>query len=261
MFETARYEASRRGRGTAVLTVGVSLYAAFVVWYFTQFADVDIDQMLESMPPAMMEAFGIETMTTIEGFLGAQFYSFVWLLGLGLYFAYAAGGLIAGDIERDRMDLLVSFPVSRAQLLVEKFASLLLPLAVLNVVVGAVIYVMVLAIGESIDPVHLALVHLLSVPYLLVCAAIGVLISVLVDRAGIAQRIAIALVFGLFLVESMVAGTGGFEWVQYLSPTHYYEPTQLLIDGTYELVDTGILLALFLALLIGSQLVFRRRDI
>lgn len=67
--------------------------------------------------------------------------------------------------------------------------------------------------------------------------------------------------FGLFLVESMVAGTGGFEWVQYLSPTHYYEPTQLLIDGTYELVDTGILLALFLALLIGSQLVFRRRDI
>lgn len=261
MFETARYEASRRRRGTAVLAVGISLYAAFVVWYFTQFEGVDMDQLLESMPPAMLEAFGIETMTTIEGFLGAQFYSFVWLLGLGLYFAYAASGLIAGDVERDRLDLILSLPVSRARLLLEKFASLLVPLVVLNVVVGAVIYVTVLAIGESIDPANLVLVHLLSIPYLLVCASIGVVLSVLVDRVGIAQRVAIALVFVLFLVESMVAGTGDLEWLQYLSPTHYYEPTQVLLEGSYELVDTGILLALFLVLLVGSQLLFRRRDI
>ncbi|MFC4440188.1 MULTISPECIES: ABC transporter permease subunit [Natrialbaceae] len=261
MFETARYEASRRIRGTAVLTAGIGAYAAFVVWYFTQLEGVDLDEMLESMPPAMMEAFGIEAMTTIEGFLGAQFYSFVWLLGLGLYFAYAAGGAIASDIEHDRMDLLLSFPLSRSNLLTEKFTSLLVPLAALNVVVGAVVYVLVLAIGESIDPAHLALVHLLSIPYLLVCTGIGLVLSVLVDRADVAQRIAVALVFVLFLVESLVAGAGDFEWIQYVSPTHYYDPTPILIDGTYRLADTGILLAAFLVLSIVSRFLFRRRDI
>ncbi|WP_247003410.1 ABC transporter permease [Halosolutus gelatinilyticus] len=261
MLETARYEASRRVRGTVVLTVALSLYVAFIVWYYTVLEGVDYDQMLESMPPALMDAFGIETMATIEGFLGSQIYNFVWLLALGLYFAYVGGGLIADDIEKDRMDLLLSFPVSRARLLAEKVASLLLPLVTLNVVIAVVTYALVLAIGETIDPVDLALVHLLSIPYLLVCVAIGVVCSVLVDRAAIAERAALGVVFALFLVESVVGGASDFEWLQYVSPTYYYEPTPMLINGTYDLADTGVLLALFAILLLGSQLLFRRRDI
>lgn len=261
MFETARYETSRRVRGTAVLTVAVSLYAAFIVWYFTVLEGVDIDEVYESMPPAMTEAFGIETLSTIEGFLGAQLFNFVWLLGLGLYFAYAAGGLISSDIETERMDLLLSFPVSRSRLLVEKFASLLLPLLSLNLVVGGIIYALVASIGESIDPAHLALAHLLSIPYLLVCAGIGVVFSVVVDRAAVAERAAIGVVFVLFLMESVVGGADEYDWIQYVSPTHYYEPTSVLIDGTFEPIDTGILLVAFLGLLLLGQIVFHQRDI
>lgn len=186
---------------------------------------------------------------------------FLWLLGLGIYFAYAAAGMIADDIESDRMDLLLSFPVSRSQLLLEKFASLLLPLLLLNVVVGGVTYGLVVAIGETIDPMYLALAHLLSIPYLLVCATIGLVLSVLVDRAAIAERAAIGVVFVLWLVESAVGAAEDFAWIQYVSPTHYYSPTPVLIDGTYELMDTGILLAGFLGLLIVSQVLFQRRDI
>lgn len=261
MFETARYETRRRVRGTAVLTVGVSLYSAFIVWYFTVLEGADFEALTQDMPPAMIEAFGIDALGTIEGFLGGQIFNFVWLLGLGLYFAYAAGGLIAGDIEDERMDLLLSFPISRSQLLREKFASLLFPLVVLNVVVGSVIYGLVWAIGETIDPAHLALAHLLSIPYLLVCAAIGVVLSVLVNRASVAERAAIGIVFVLFLVESVVGSGTDFEWIQYISPTTYYEPTQVLIDGSYEVADTGILLLIFLLLLIGGQILFQRRDI
>jgi ABC-2 type transport system permease protein len=261
MFETTRYEMERRVKGTAILAVGLSLYSAFIVWYFTVLEGVDYDQMLESMPPAMMDAFGIETLATIEGFLGSQIYNFLWLLGLGLYFAYAAGGIIANDIEDERMELLISFPISRSRLLLEKAASLLLPLVALNIAVGAAIYALVIVIGESIDPMNLLLVHLLSIPYLLVCAGIGLVLSVLVDRAAVAERAAIGIVFVLFLVESVVGGAEDFEWIQYISPTYYYEPTSVLIDGTYELADTGILLVVFFVLLVVSQLLFKRRDL
>ncbi|WP_436344333.1 ABC transporter permease subunit [Natronorubrum sp. FCH18a] len=261
MLETTRYETSQRVRGTAVLTAGVSLYAAFIVWYFTVLEGTDFETIAQDMPPAMIEAFGIEALGSIEGFLGGQIFNFVWLLGLGLYFAYVAGGLIASDIEDERMDLLLSFPVSRSRLLAEKFASLLFPIVTLNVVVGGVIYVLVLAIGETIDPVHLALAHLLSIPYLLVCAAIGVVLSVLVDRAAVAERAAVGVVFALFLVESVVGAGTDFEWIQYVSPTHYYDPTRVLIDGSFESIHVGVLLAAFLALLIISQGLFQRRDI
>lgn len=261
MFETVRYETSRRLRGTAVMTVAISLYAGFVVWYFSALEGVDYEQVVQEAPSAVKQAFGIESLATVEGFLSAQVFNFVWLLGLGLYFAYAAGNLVAGDIEDERMDLLLSFPITRAQLLREKFASLLLPLITVNVVASVVIYALVLGIGETVDPVSLALVHLFSIPYLLVCASIGVVFSVLVDRAAIAERGAIGVVFVLYLIESVVGSSTDFGWIQYISPTNYYQPTQILVRESYELTDVVVLLGAFLALMVLAQILFRRRDI
>ena len=261
MFETARYEGRRRLRGAAVLTAGVAAYAGFIVWYFTVLEGVDYEDVFEDLPPAMLDAFGIQNLSTIEGFLGAQVFNFVWLLGLGLYFAYVAGGVVARDVETERMDLLLSFPVTRSRLLVEKFAALLVPMIAVNALGGLVIYLFVLAIGETIAVDHLALTHLLSVPFLLVCAGIGLAFSVAVDRAAIAERAAVGTVFVLYLVESVVGGAEGYDWIQYLSPTQYYEPTSVLIDGSFEPIDSVILLVAFAGLLILSQALFERRDI
>lgn len=261
MFETARYEAKRRIRGTVVLAVAVSLYTAFVIWYFSALEGVDYEEVFEQVPAAMQNAFGIEALSTIEGFLSAQVFNFVWLLGLGLYFAYTAGGLVAGDVEDDRLDLLLSFPVSRTRLLAEKFAAILLPLVTVNVVAGSVIYALVAAVGESIDPTHLALVHLFSIPYLLVCAAVGVVFSVLVDRAAIAERGAVGVVFLLYLMESVVGSSTDFELLQYISPTNYYRPTEILVGGSADPLDAAVLLAAFVALFLVSRWLFRRRDI
>jgi ABC-2 type transport system permease protein len=261
MLETTRYETARRLRGTVILTVALSLYTGFIVWYFSALGDVDYEAIFTDLPPAMIEAFGIQALGTIEGFLGVQVYNFLWLLGLGLYFAYSAGGLLATDIENERLDLVLSMPVSRTRLLVEKFLSMLVPLVVVNVAIGAVVYAIVVAIGESVDPVNLALAHLLSVPYLLVCAGIGLVFSVAVDRAAIAERGAVGVVFVLYLVESVVSGGTDVEAVQYLSPTHYYDPTPVLIEGTYELLDVAVLLVAFVLLLWLSGVLFRRRDL
>lgn len=261
MFETTRYETRRRVKGTVALTLVVSLYTAFIVWYYAALPDVDYEELFADMPPAMIEAFGIDALGTIEGFLAVQIFNFVWLLALGLYFAYAAAGLVASEMESGGIDLLVSFPLSRTQLLLEKFATLLLPLVTLNVVVGTLMYAMIVAIGESIDPVHLALVFLLSIPYLLVCAAIGLVFSVSVSRTSIAERGAVGVLFLLYLVDAVVAGGTDYEWMQYVSPTNYYEPTPLLVDGSYELLDIGVLIGLFMVLLLCATVLFRRRDL
>jgi ABC-2 type transport system permease protein len=261
MFETARYEGRRRIRGTIVLTAAVSLYTAFIVWYFSALEGVDYDEVFEQVPPAIRDAFGIEALSTIEGFLSAQVFNFVWLLGLGLYFAYTAGSLVAGDVEDDRLDLLLSFPVSRTRLLAEKFGALLLPLVTVNVVGGGVIYALVAAAGETIDPTHLALVHLFSVPYLLVCAGVGLVFSVLVDRAAIAERGAVGVVFALYLIESVVGSSTEFSWLEYASPTNYYDPTAILVRESANPLDAAVLLAAFVVLFLVSGWLFRRRDI
>lgn len=79
-------------------------------------------------------------------------------------------------------------------------------------------------------------------------------------RAAVAERVAIAVVFGLFLLESVTAGTD-VDWLGRLSPTHYYDPTAVLVGGTYEFGEAGILVLATLSLLGAGVLVFRRRDL
>lgn len=263
MLETFSYEVERDLRGTAVFVFLVSLYSVFAVALFPTFttSGIDLDALVEGYPDVIREAFGIEALGTIEGFLAGELYNFVWLLILGVYFAYRGAGLIASDVEHDRLDVLLSFPVSRARFLFEKFGSLLVPVVALNVAAGVVVYAGILVIGESIDPVNLTMVHLLSIPYLLACASIGLVLSVLFDRADVAQRVAIGVVFTLYLVDSIAASAEGFEFLQYLSPTYYYNPTEVLVHGTVDGLDTLVLVAAMVVFLFVSRALFRRRDV
>ncbi|SFC43110.1 ABC-2 type transport system permease protein [Halobiforma haloterrestris] len=263
MLETFYYETDRNVRGTLVFVALVSVYTAFIVALFPSIeaAGVDIDQVVEAYPEAVRQAMGVQSMSTIEGFLATQIYTFIWVLLMGLYFAYRSAGLVADDVERDRMDLLLSLPISRSRLVLEKFASVLVPIVALNVGVGAVIYAVGFAIGESIDLLDMTMVHLLSIPYLLACAGIGLVLSTAVDRADVAQRVAIGIVFALYLVETIAASTDGFEPLQYVSPTHYYDPTAILLEESYAYGDTLVLLAVTALLVVAAQFVFQRRDI
>ena len=263
MFETFWYETRRRLRGTAVFAIVLSLYAVFAVGIFPSIesAGVDFERLMELYPEALREAFGIEAIGTIEGFLAGELYNFVWVLLLGVYFAYRAGGMVAADMERGRLDLLLSLPVSRTRLLFEKYASLAVPILTVNVVAGVTVYAGTHVIGYPVDPLPILVVHLLSIPYLLTCAAIGLVLSVLVDRADIAQRAALGGMFVLYLIESLASSTRQLEGLQYVSPTYYYSPTEILVRNEYALADAGVLIVAIGILLLCSRFIFARRNL
>jgi ABC-2 type transport system permease protein len=182
------------------------------------------------------------------------------VLLLGIYFAYATASLVADDVDRGRMDMLLSLPVSRSKVLLEKFSSVLVPLVVVNVVTPVVVSLAVLGIDESISLADLAMVHLLSVPYLLVAAAVGLLASVVFDRASVAQRVAAGGFFGLFLVDSVTAGTD-VAALGALSPSRYYDPTAILVSSEWDLAGAGVLLAAAVVLVAVARAYWQRKDI
>ncbi|NHN57744.1 MULTISPECIES: ABC transporter permease subunit [Halorussus] len=265
MLEIAGYESERRIKGTLVLAVLLAVMSVLFVGLFPSIASsgVDFEAYLESLPPAMRAAFGATgavAFTTIEGFLAIELYQFFWLLMLGIYAAYVGGGLIAGDVERDRMDVLLAAPVARRRVVVEKFLSLVPVVVALNLVVGAAVYATVLAVGESISVADLAAVHLLSIPYLLACGAVGLVLSVVFDASDVAKRGGLGAVFGLFLLET-VSQSADVAWLGAVSPTRYYDPTAVLVRGEYDWLGAVILLAGAAALVAASAWWFRRKDI
>lgn len=81
-----------------------------------------------------------------------------------------------------------------------------------------------------------------------------------VDRTSIAQQGALGVLFGLFLLASVVIGTD-FEVVGNLAPMHYLDPTAILLNGEYDLMAAGILLAATIVFVVASQAWFARKDI
>ena len=227
---------------------------------FPSFSE-EADDVLEAFPEDIMDFFGIEAIHTIEGFIAAEIYAFFWVVLVGIYFAYTAAGMVAGDIESRKMDLTLSTPVSRETVLAQKVAALWVPIAVLNLGVPAIVYVGAGLIGESFDPVALAMVHLLSIPYLLVCAGIGLVLSVRIDHPRRAKGGALGAVLLLWLVESASNLDDDYEWIGYFTPSRYYDETAILVNEEFAFFDAGVLLAAFAVLLLLATILFVRRDI
>ncbi|WP_290811285.1 ABC transporter permease subunit [Halovivax sp.] len=255
-----RVESAKLVRSSLVLTGLFALLAAFFFVVFPAFAE-EAELIEEAFPAFLVGLLGIEEIHTIEGFVGGYVFSVVWVLFAGIYFAYAAAGLIAEDVRARRMDLLLSNPVSRESVVLQKVAALWVPLVALNLGLLVVVYLGAAAIGETLDPVSLGVAHLLTVPYLLVCAGIGIVFSVSLDRVESAQAGALGLVFVLWLIEGLSETAPEYEWVGTASPSRYYDPSAILVREEYALGDAAILLAASVVLVGVAIAVFARRDI
>lgn len=261
MLETTRFESERRVLGSTVVAVGLGAFGAMMIFVAPGIlSEVDIDALLEQVPPIFVEAFDLTKMGTLEGFIAIELYQFMWLLGIGAYVAYGAAGTIVGDEETGRLDTLLAAPVSRTQVLLEKYLALLTPILLVNVVVFVIVYAAAVVIDDPLPLVDLAAVHALSVPYFLCCGAFGMLASVLAPRRIYAEGVAAGGVVGTFLVRTVVAGTD-LDWLGAVAPMRYYEPLRILTTGTYDLAGAAILAIGGAAMLVGSVLVFREADV
>ncbi|SFB84443.1 ABC-2 type transport system permease protein [Halobiforma haloterrestris] len=260
MTAVLRVESRKLFRSTLVLTGLLALLSAFFLLVFPSI-QAEAELVEQVYPAYMLELLGIEELHTIEGFAGGYIFPFAWVLLGGIYFAYVSAGTISRDVRTRRMDLTLSNPVSRESVVLQKVAALWVPLAGLTIGLAVVLFAGARLLGEPFDPVPLAMVHLLGVPYLLVCAAIGTVLSVTVDRVETAQAAALVLVFSLWLVDGLSHMSPDFEWVSDLTPSRYYDPSAILVHEEYAFGDAGILLAAFLVLLAAAVVIFTRRDI
>ena len=260
MTAILRMESRKRLRGSLILVGVFGLLSALYFSIFPSFGD-DAEALAEAFPEPFFEFFGIDQIHTIEGFIAAEVYSFFWVILLGVYFAYICAGSIIRDIDSRKMDLTLSYPVSREGVIVQKMASLWVPLVILNTTVPLIVFVGARIIGESIDPVALAMVHVLSIPYLLVCAAIGFVLSVSVTRVRSAQGAAIGGIVLLWLVDGFSRMDPDLDWIGYATPSRYFDETAILVHEEFAFGDAAILLVAALIVFSIATIRFVYRDI
>lgn len=62
------------------------------------------------------------------------------------------------------------------------------------------------------------------------------------------------------MLESLLEGTD-YEAIGAISPMRYFDPNEIPLEGTYDLVGAGVLVAMTLVCLVAAQQWFARIDI
>jgi ABC-2 type transport system permease protein len=119
-------------KSTTLLTLLFSGMAAMYTLMYPAFEDM----MKDMQDSGGFEQFGFipgyQDMASYVGFLNIEMYQIFWVLILGIIFGFLAASMISKEIEGKTFDLLMSNPISRKQIIIEKFMGLIPMVLIIN---------------------------------------------------------------------------------------------------------------------------------
>jgi ABC-2 type transport system permease protein len=251
-------------RAFAWWAAGLAAYVGLITSVYPTIRDnPELDRLVESYPEALQAfiAFGGQLdFTSAAGYLGSELFSFM-MPAIFLVAAIGHGARsVAGEEERGTLDLLLSTPVSRRRVAVEKLAALVVELAALGVVLWAALWAGTAAVGMDISAAHLASATTMLVLLSFVYGAAAYGLAAATGRRTLSIAVSAALAVAGYLVDSLAALVDTLEPAQRLSPFYHYSVANPLEDGIDP--TRALLLAVIAA---GSAVcgvvLFDRRDL
>ncbi|KXB02851.1 hypothetical protein AKJ43_00310 [candidate division MSBL1 archaeon SCGC-AAA261D19] len=244
---------------TLVLSLIFMGVAAMYVSFLPSFKG-SLEELMRNFPE-MGFIRGFESFASYPGFLNAELYQIFWMLILAIIFSYIAASLISKEIEGKTMDILLSNPIPRYRIVLEKFLGLISLVLIVNFATMATVHGITLAIGEELEFFNLLTTHILSIPYFLAIISLGILVSTIVDKKIKASMVVMAIVIGSYIFESVSLLAPDYEKLGLISLTHYFNPAKTLLEGNIDIIGTIILIIISTSFLLIAMGYFERRDI
>jgi len=210
---------------------------------------------------AFQEIWGVDY-GDIQGFL-SLLWSTWWVLLIGLYIGYISVNVITKDYEEDRMDVILSKPISRRQYILEKFMVVSLYTLSVLVIIGLVLIGSVYSVGElnSVSSSALIISTLLSWPVFLVIISVSVLAGIYLESSRKAVGVSfifILIQYGINMVGDL---TEGLEYLKTYTIINYWDYESALYGETVGALDVIFLLVLSALLVVSALVIFERKDI
>ena len=177
-----------------------------------------MEDLLEGLPDAILALIGESDLLSPEGYLNSQLFGAIVPL-LFLFFGVAAGaGAIAGEEENRTLDLLLSNPVSRTRVVLEKAMAMVIGLVLLGVILWLATYLPALAVDMDLDPLNLVAVIVSASLFGFFMGGFALMVGATSGSRGLAIGLGAALGVAAYLVNSLAPLVDGLDWLQRLSP-------------------------------------------
>ena len=243
---------------SVVLLVG--MYAGFYPSFHRSSAYSDV---INQMPKALRDLFtagiGID-FSSGAGYVYMEMLSFMAPMLVILYAVNAGANAIAGEEEQHTLDLLLSTPVSRTRVTVEKAVALCAGVLAIATAMGIALVAFGAAADMGLDTGNVAatMVHLALLG--LVFGAIALAVGAATGRVGVARGAAALVAVVTYLVNGFAPNVSWIHPLQKLSPFYQYLGNDPIRHGI-SLTSVGVAVATAAVLAAIAVWSFRRRDL
>jgi ABC-2 type transport system permease protein len=241
--------------------LALSVLGGYLVGFYDTFAGQkeQLSQLMQNYPPELMAMFGGMTdIFTPHGFLNVEFFSYMPLI-LGIFAILNGSGLLAGDEESGKLDLIAAHPLSRTALFMGRALSFVVATLVILLVIWSGFSLIAPGTTLDISPAEMALPFISLFAILLLFGMLAVLFSmVLPSRRLAAMAVGLVLVFSFFLT-AFASLDSKLETVANFSPLEYYQGGNAIIG--IEWTSIGGLLGFAVFFLVLAWWFFEQRDI
>ena len=252
-----------RRRSLLFWGLGLVALAAIMVAFYPVIRDATfISEYLESFPEEFMALFAGEVVdyTSAEGFLNGELFFLMYPLLL-LVFAIGFGSdAVAGEEERGSLDLLLSNPLNRWRLVLEKFTAMAVCTMLLTIVFWATLAIGGAAIDMGLNLLRLAAVCFSGFLLAIAFGAVALAMGCARGKRGLSMGVAGALgVYG-YMLNALAPLIDWLEPFQVASPFYYYIDANPLSNGLDPL-HAAVLIGLTVFFLGIAIIAFERRDL
>lgn len=242
--------------------IGIAILSFITVLFYPSLSEAEELSRLFDDADALAQLFagGFTDMTSPEGFLNSQIYALLAPILFIIFGVVQGSGAIAAEEEQGTLDILLSHPTTRLQVLIQKTAAmaatmLLLAVALwLSVVLGALVVDMDLSLIKTAAVTFSGL--LLGLAFAALSLALGSALGKRGSSIGISGGVALAAYF----IYSLTPLVEGLEHASKVSPFHYYITADPLVNGL-NYAHALLLAAIAVVLTVIAAVTFERRDL
>lgn len=220
-------------------------------------------QIMESLPDELMSAFGADmaAISTPDGFIAFGFFSYILII-IAIYAVNAGLDIVATDEDEGMLDIVLTLPVLRRQLVIERFlAFAVITVSILLVsFIGFVIGAQFTTFEMNLGGMFLGIISL--IPSTLFIIVLVVLCSVIFRRKSSALAVAVVIILVSYFVDMLAMTTTNdvIQAMSYLSFFTYSKSQAVVTDGVIwrDLAVLGVVTG---ALFLLTLYLFDRRDV
>jgi beta-exotoxin I transport system permease protein len=244
-----------------VITAAIMLYMGVLIPPLYNFIPEEFISIFSTFPDALIAMIGGVDMGTPTGFLTGEVFSLVGPIAIIVLAATMGARSIAGEEEKHTMGILLTNPITRSHVILEKVQAMVLYSVLFGVVTFGATWAGVTLGGlNEVSVAGIASISLLLTLFGLVFGAVALLISAATGRRGVATMATTGVAIVTWFMFSFFPLSDTFEPFSSISPFQWYLGSDPLLNGM-DWLSAALLAGTFVTLVLVSMPLFQRRDL